>query len=225
MDNVWQVQDAKARFSEFLEDERGRRTANRHETRRADRCPGAHRTVGAGCRVRRSPISRNYSWRANRGPRNWPCRVASSAVATRLDSTRGDVPARHERRVRVATQPAASAVLEWIRNVPAERLHLSAVTVGEIQGGIEKTRAHDSAKARMLRCARSGHDGVPDPGSGRRDFPGVGKLMHRQSVALSQDATIAAVARIHGLTVVSRNVRDFEQFGVEILDPFAAPAS
>ena len=34
-----------------------------------------------------------------------------------------------------------------------------------------------------------------------------------------------AVARIHGLTVVTRNVRDFEQFGVEILDPFAGPAS
>ena len=49
--------------------------------------------------------------------------------------------------------------------------------------------------------------------------------MHRQSVALSQDAMIAAVARIHGLTVVTRNVRDFEQFGVEILDPFVAPAS
>ena len=118
------------------------------------------------------------------------------------------------------------AVLEWIRNVPSERLHLSAVTVGEIQGGIEKTRALDSAKARMLEAWLDqvmtaypilALDGVI--------FRELGRLKHRQSVALSQDAMIAAVARIHGLTVVTRNVRDFEQFGVEILDPFATPAS
>ena len=45
--------------------------------------------------------------------------------------------------------------------------------------------------------------------------------MHRQSETLMQDAMIAAVAIVHRLTVVTRNVRDFEQLGVRILDPFA----
>ena len=39
------------------------------------------------------------------------------------------------------------AVLNWIAEVPAEQLFLSAVTVGEIQAGIEITREQDSAKA------------------------------------------------------------------------------
>ena len=47
------------------------------------------------------------------------------------------------------------------------------------------------------------------------------RLMHRQSDTLLQDAMIAAVAVVHHLTVVTRNVRDFEQLGVPTLDPFA----
>ena len=118
------------------------------------------------------------------------------------------------------------AVLEWIRNVPSERLHLCAVTVGEIQGGIEKTRAQDSAKAHMLEeWLEQIMAAYPILALDGVIFREWGRLMHRQSVALSQDAMIAAVARTHGFTVVTRNVRDFEQFGVEILDPFATPAS
>lgn len=118
------------------------------------------------------------------------------------------------------------AVLEWLRNVPSERLHLCAVTVGEIQGGIEKTRAQDSAKASMLEAWLDQIiEAYPILALDGVIFREWGRLMHRQSAALSQDAMIAAVARIHGLTVVTRNVRDFEQFEVKMLDPFAAPAS
>ena len=47
-----------------------------------------------------------------------------------------------------------------------------------------------------------------------------GKLMHRKSDTLIQDAMIAAVAVVHGLTVVTRNVRDFEALGIEAVNPF-----
>ncbi len=44
--------------------------------------------------------------------------------------------------------------------------------------------------------------------------------MHRRSNTLIEDAMIAATAEVHGLTVVTRNVRDFVPFGVQTLNPF-----
>ena len=48
------------------------------------------------------------------------------------------------------------------------------------------------------------------------------RLMHRRSDTLYEDAMIAAIARVHQLTVVTRNTRDFQDFGVELLNPFEA---
>ena len=106
--------------------------------------------------------------------------------------------------------------------MPAERLHLSAVTIGEIQAGIEITRAQDADKARELETwLEQVVLAYPVLVLDSAAFREWGRLMHRQSAALVQDAMIAAVARVHGLTVVTRNVRDFEPFGVPVLDPFA----
>jgi toxin FitB len=44
--------------------------------------------------------------------------------------------------------------------------------------------------------------------------------MHRKSETVYEDAMIAATAKIHGLTVVTRNVTDFKSFGVPLLNPF-----
>jgi predicted nucleic acid-binding protein len=46
------------------------------------------------------------------------------------------------------------------------------------------------------------------------------QLMHRQSDTLDEDAMIAAIAKVHQLTVVTRNVADFSGFGVPLFDPF-----
>jgi hypothetical protein len=46
------------------------------------------------------------------------------------------------------------------------------------------------------------------------------KLMHRQSDTVYEDAMIAATARVNHLTVVTRNVGDFERFNVPIFNPF-----
>ena len=45
-------------------------------------------------------------------------------------------------------------------------------------------------------------------------------LMSGKSDALIEDAMIAATARVHGLTVATRNERDFKVFGVALLNPF-----
>ena len=115
------------------------------------------------------------------------------------------------------------AVLYWIRDVPADYLHLSAVTIGEIQAGIEITRAQDPAKAdeieEWLDRVLATYSVLSVDAAAFREWA---RLMHRKSDTLIQDAMIAAVAIVHRLTVVTRNVRDFEHFAVPILDPFTA---
>jgi toxin FitB len=88
-------------------------------------------------------------------------------------------------------------VLAWLRSVDDKALFLSAVTVGEIQAGIELTREQDAATFRVW-----------------------ARLMHRRSDTLIEDAMIAATASVRGLSVVTRNVADFKPFSVPVLNPF-----
>ena len=53
-------------------------------------------------------------------------------------------------------------------------------------------------------------------------FRAWARLMHRRSDALIEDAMIAATARVHGLQVVTRNVRDFKNFGIPVFNPYAS---
>ena len=112
-------------------------------------------------------------------------------------------------------------VLNWIGGVPADRLFLSAVTVGEIQAGIEIARERDEAKAEELETwldrVVSGYGVLPMDAVTFREWA---RLKHGKSDTLIEDAMIAATARVHRLTVATRNVRDFREFGVELFDPF-----
>ena len=113
------------------------------------------------------------------------------------------------------------AVLNWIADVPADRLLLSAVTVGEIQAGIEITRRQDAAKADELEAwldrVVAGYGILPMDAAAFREWA---RLKHRKSDTLIEDAMFAATAVVHDLTVVTRNTRDFQGFGVSLLDPF-----
>ncbi|WP_417828210.1 type II toxin-antitoxin system VapC family toxin [Thalassospira sp.] len=116
-------------------------------------------------------------------------------------------------------------VVAWAQSIEATSLYISVITVLEIETGILQIERRDADQGKMLgnwfenhvlkafenriltidkavarRCAQL-H--VPDPKSER-------------------DALIAATALVHGMTVATRNVKDFDQTGVQIFNPWKA---
>jgi toxin FitB len=120
-------------------------------------------------------------------------------------------------------QPAAG-VAEWIAATPADLLYVSVLTLGEIEQGIARIRGRGdqhqaSALERWLRDMETGFEDRILPVT----LPVAvawGRQQHAQPLPVI-DALIAATARVHGLTVVTRNVKDFEPAGAQVLSPFA----
>lgn len=118
---------------------------------------------------------------------------------------------------------ADEKVIAWAKSVPADSLYLSVITLVELEMGVLSIQRKDSKQGSLLRlwldaqvipafsdrtisidipiaqCCASLH--IPDPRSER-------------------DALIAATAIVNGMTVVTRNIPDFESTGVKVLNPW-----
>ena len=109
----------------------------------------------------------------------------------------------------------------WLMSLELGQAFLSAVTFGEIQRGVEMTRKQDPAKARQIEAwatqLERASNILPMDAPCFREYA---RLIHGHSPTLAEDAMIAAAARIHGLTVATRNERDFAHFSVSIFNPF-----
>lgn len=111
----------------------------------------------------------------------------------------------------------------WYDRVEALELYLSVLVIGEVRQGIERLRRRDPAQAERLTqrlasiktdfgdrilpistavAERWAHNNVPDA------LPVI-------------DGLLAATAQVHGLTLVTRNVKDVERSGVSVLNPFS----
>jgi predicted nucleic acid-binding protein len=113
------------------------------------------------------------------------------------------------------------AVVAWLQQLDNRDIYLSAMVVGEVQAGIELTRRQDADKAREIESWLSQvvatFQILSLDGEVCREWA---RLIDRRSKALTEDALIAATAKVHGFTLATRNVRDFQGWGLQLVNPF-----
>ncbi len=113
------------------------------------------------------------------------------------------------------------AVAAWFGDLRDEQICLSAVTLAELQEGVERTRKQDAAKARAIEAwvddLEQSSTVLPMDG---RCFRETARMMVGRPDDLLYDVMIAATARLHGLTIATRNEKDFKPLGVDIINPF-----
>ena len=112
-------------------------------------------------------------------------------------------------------------VFAWLQNLEVGQGFFSAVTFGEIQRGAELTRRQDPGKANEIEAwaaqLERASQVLPMDATCFREYA---RLMHQRSDTLSEDGMIAATARVHGLTIATRNERDFLHFDLAVFNPF-----
>jgi predicted nucleic acid-binding protein len=117
-----------------------------------------------------------------------------------------------------------SGVVDWFSRVHAHDVHISVVTIGEIRRGIAKLQ---SRGAHRLAATYESWLAATKEQFAERVIPidvdvaeewGHSGAHHPTPAA---DALIAATAKVHGWTVITRNVKDFEPTGVRLVNPFA----
>lgn len=114
-------------------------------------------------------------------------------------------------------------VIQWAKNTSVSSMFLSVISILELETGIMLLERRDPVQGAILRSWLNSHV-----------FPAFSERILPVDIAVAQrcaklhvpdrrsdrDAIIAATALVHGMTVVTRNVEDFAQTGVEILNPW-----
>jgi predicted nucleic acid-binding protein len=115
-------------------------------------------------------------------------------------------------------------VLAWFTAHQSASFATPAIALFELQMGTEKLRLQDPHRAAAFdfwigRIA-GGSDVLPLDAAAARE---AARLLNKHSMVLMADAMIAAIARVNGLTVATRNTRDFQRFAVPLVNPFDHP--
>lgn len=125
---------------------------------------------------------------------------------------------------KTANNRADPAVAAWAARQDPESTFLSAITIFEIEQGVLRMERRDRRQGAALRRwfeARvlPGFDGRILP----FDTPVARRCaaLHVPDPKPERDAMIAATALVHGLTLATRNIADFQNMGVKLVDPWA----
>ena len=119
-------------------------------------------------------------------------------------------------------------VAAWIADRDAEELYLTAVSEAELLYGVAVMptgRRRNSLEAAMSRWLDRGVADriLPFNSSAARAYAGIASHHRHAGRAIREaDCQIAVISRSHGAVLVTRNVRDFENTGVDIVDPWTA---
>ncbi len=122
---------------------------------------------------------------------------------------------------------ADPAVVGWLSSVDANTLYLSVITLMELELGILRIERRDTLQGAKL---RSWMDHQVSPEFSKRTLPVDASValrcarLHVPDPRSDRDALIAATALVHGMTVVTRNLADFQPTGVQLLNPWSYSA-
>ena len=111
----------------------------------------------------------------------------------------------------------------WADGVGAGSLHISAITILELEIGVLRIERRDPTQGAML---RTWLETLVLPEFNGRIFPVDSAVaqrcarLHVPDPRAERDALIAATALVHGMTIVTRNTSDFESTGAQILTPW-----
>lgn len=114
-------------------------------------------------------------------------------------------------------------VKKWAQALPAANLYVSAISILELELGILLIERRDQKQGPVLRVWMEEH--VLPTFAGR--VLGIDMVVARKCAALhvpnpgsDRDALIAATALVHGMTIATRNVKDFQELGVGLVNPW-----
>ena len=115
-------------------------------------------------------------------------------------------------------------VVSWVSGRDAASFFISTLTLMELEIGILRIERRDAGQGQRL---RTWMDRYVLPEFAERTLPVDSAValkcarLHVPDPRAERDALIAATAIVHGMTVVTRNVADFEPTGVAVVDPWA----
>ena len=124
---------------------------------------------------------------------------------------------------KVKTNKVDDHFKQWAECLDADNLYISAIGIMELEMGILQKERKDTIQGDIL---RHWFENKVIPAFAGRILPVDTKValacarLHIPDPRSERDALIAATALVNGLTVVTRNTKDFEQIGVTLINPF-----